>query len=93
MTTLNLNENKKQTDCLSIAIGEETYNMPLAGAMPMKILKKATAKDADVNDVIEVLTMYIPEEVVDYLTVDDVKAIFEAWGEASKEVSGVEPGK
>jgi len=79
-------------DCLEIRIGEKKYNMPLANCMPLKILKKLT-KDADVETILEILNNYIPEEVTDELSVVDVRNIFEAWGSASKEISGIESGK
>lgn len=79
-------------DCLEIRIGEKTYNMPLANCMPLKILKKLT-KDADVETILEILNNYIPEKVTDELSVVDVRNIFEAWGAASKELSGIESGK
>lgn len=79
-------------DCLEINIGDKKYMMPLANSMPLKTLKKLT-KDADVDTIIEVLGTYIPEDVTDELTVADIRQIFEAWSEASKETSGIEPGK
>lgn len=79
-------------DCLEINIGEKNYMMPLAGSMPLKTLKKLT-KDADVDVILEVLNVYIPEEVTDEFTVADIRQIFEAWSEASKDNSGIEPGK
>lgn len=93
MAQVKLNDKQyDKKDCLEITIGEKNYMMPLAGSMPLKTLKKLT-KDADVDVILEVLNAYIPEEITDELTVADVKQIFEAWGAASKEVSGIELGK
>lgn len=84
MAQVKLNDKRYDTkDCLEIRIGEKTYNMPLANCMPLKVLKKIT-KDADVETIINVLSAYIPEDVLDELSVTDVKAILEAWGNASK---------
>lgn len=79
-------------DCLEINVGGKKYMMPLASSMPLKVLKKLT-KDADVETIFEILSKYIPEEVLDEFSVADVKAIFEAWGAASKDISGIESGK
>lgn len=93
MAQVKLNDKQyDKKDCLEIAIGEDKYMMPLANSMPLKTLKKLN-KDADVDVILEVLNAYIPEEITDELTVADVKQIFEAWGAASKENSGIELGK
>ena len=93
MAQVKLNDKQyDKKDCLEISIGDGKYMMPLANSMPLKTLKKLT-KDADVDTILEVLEAYIPEEVTDELTVVDLRQIFEAWSEASKETSGIEPGK
>lgn len=93
MAQVKLNDKQHdKKDCLEINIGDKTYMMPLANCMPIKTLKKLT-KDADVDIILEVLGTYIPEDVTDELTVADIRQIFEAWSEASKETSGIEPGK
>lgn len=93
MAQVKLNDKQyDKKDCLEINIGNEKYMMPLANSMPLKTLKKLT-KNADVDVILEVLGSYIPEEITDELTVADVRQIFEAWSEASKETTGIEPGK
>lgn len=93
MAQVKLNDKQyDKKDCLEINIGDGKYMMPLANSMPLKTLKKLT-KDADVDTILEVLEAYIPEEVTDELTVADLRQIFEAWSDASKENSGIEPGK
>ena len=93
MAQVKLNDKQyDKKDCLEITIGEGKYMMPLANCMPLKTLKKLN-KDADVDVILEVLNAYIPEEITDELTVADVKQIFEAWGAASKENSGIDLGK
>lgn len=93
MAQVKLNDRQyDKKDCLEITIGDKKYMMPLANCMPLKVLKKLT-KDADVEVIIDVLGNYIPEDIIDEMSVTDVKAIFEAWGEASKENGNVESGK
>ena len=92
MAQVNLNnKHYDKKDCLAINVGDKTYHMPLATNMPLKILKRLT-KDADVTEVVDVLSNYIPIEVVDEFSASDVKQIFEAWGAASNE-KGIESGK
>lgn len=92
MAQVNLNnKHYDKNDCLAINVGDKTYHMPLATNMPLKILKRLT-KDADVAEVVDVLSNYIPIEVVDEFSASDVKQIFEAWGAASNE-KGIESGK
>lgn len=93
MAQVKLNDKQyDEKDCLEIQIGDGKYMMPLASAMPLKTLRKLT-KDADVEVILGILGNYIPEEVTDELTVADVRQIFEAWGAASSEASGIELGK
>ena len=92
MAQVNLNnKHYDKKDCLAINVGDKTYYMPLATQMPLKILKRLT-KDADVAEVVDVLSSYIPIEVVDEFSASDVKQIFEAWGAASND-KGIESGK
>lgn len=86
------NKQYDEKDVLAINIGNKTYNMPLANCMPLKVLKKLT-EDVDVETIMNILGNYIPENVLDELTVNDIKSIFESWSEASKEVSGLDVGK
>lgn len=86
------NKQYDKKDCLEIRVGEKTYNMPLANCMPLKILKRLT-KDADVDIILEILNNFIPEDITDEMSVQDVKVIFEAWGAASKEMGGIDSGK
>lgn len=93
MAQVKLNDKQyDKKDCLAISIGDNTYNMPLANCMPLKVLKRLT-KDADVEVIVDILSNYIPVEVVDELSVTDIRQIFEAWGAASKENGGIESGK
>lgn len=93
MAQLNLNsKHYDKKDCLAINIGDRTYHMPLANAMPVKVLKNLT-KDADIDTILTTLSPYIPEDVLGELSMVDLKSIFDAWGDASAEVTGVELGK
>lgn len=87
--------NNKQYDkknCLAINIGENTYNMPLAPAMSIKMVKKM-ADDPTFDGMLEVLTNYIPEEVLDELTYGNLEQIVRAWYEASEKLTGMDVGK
>jgi hypothetical protein len=51
------------------------------------------AKLDTVEATLEFMKKYIPEEVLDELTQDEYNDIVRAWGEASKEASGLNPGE
>lgn len=81
--------NKTKVDVLTVNIGEASYNIPLAGAIPYAKLK--TLKNDE--SVFAFLCEYIPEDVADTLTIDDIKAIFSAWTEATKKAEGISLGE
>lgn len=92
MPQVNLNNKKYDTKAvLKVKIGEKEYSLPLARYLPYKSLRKI--KDGtDIDGVLELFSSYIPTEVLDELTVEDIKVIMEAWANASKE-DGAELGK
>lgn len=93
MAQVKLNDRQYDAkDCLTINIGDKEYTMPLANRMPLKVLRKLNA-NADIDIIVEVLSEFIPEEVIDCLSVTDVKSIFDAWGSAANSTGDVESGK
>ena len=83
--TLKRREAKK----LKINIDDKSYFIPLSGSMK----PKEVAKLDTVETTLEFMKKYIPEEVLDELTQDEYNDIVRAWGEASKEASGLNPGE
>ncbi len=81
--------NKTKVDVLTVNIGEGSYNIPLAGAIPYAKLKALKNDEA----IYDFLCEYIPVEVAELLTIDDIKAIFSAWSEATQKAEGVSLGE
>lgn len=73
----------KEVEIIEVAIGKKTYNVPLAKYLPYKAIKKLRNKN-DIDSVVEILSQYIPMEVLEDLTMEQLTAIIEAWGSASK---------
>ena len=81
MITIN---NTNDIEVVEVAIGKKTYKIPLAKYLPYKAIKKMR-NTKDVDAVIEILSKYIPMEVLDELTLEQITQIIEAWGNASTE--------
>ena len=83
---LNLN---LPTEVLKVTIGEKTYTIPLASALPYKkvkhLLKISNAKDTDeqIGVFLEFFKQYIPEDVLDELPMASLTALAKAWGDTS----------
>lgn len=80
--------NPKERKVLKINIGEESYSLPLLGSLTMKEAKRLDTEEgtvAFVND-------YIPSDVLEKLTVDDLNTIIKAWKSAS-DLEGISLGE
>lgn len=73
----------KEVEVIEVAINKKTYTVPLAKYLPYKAIKKLRNKN-DLDSIIDVLAQYIPMEVLEELTVQQLTAIIETWGNASK---------
>lgn len=84
-----INLNNKLIDVLEIDIGDKTYKIPLGSSLPLK--KAKTIKDEE--SVMEFLREYMPEKVVDNLTIAQLAQIMNAWSEETKKASGISLGE
>lgn len=80
---------RRKAKTLKINIDDKSYHIPLSGSMKPKEVAKLDTVEAT----LEFMKKYIPEEVLDELTQDEYNDIVKAWGEASKEASGLNPGE
>lgn len=87
MAKINLND--KPIEVLEIEIGDKTYKIPLGSSLPLKKVK--SIKDED--SVMEFLREYMPEKVVDNLTIAQLTQIFNVWSEETKKASGISLGE
>lgn len=79
----------KQIDSLEVKYGEESYKIPLGNHLSVKRLKALKTEE----DIEKFLSEYMPEKIVETLTVGQFSAIVRAWTEETKKVSGVSPGE
>ena len=82
--TLKTNE----TEVLKINIGDKSYSIPLGMELTRKELAKLNKEEA----VMEFFEKYLGKEVMEKLTINQIKQIITAWGEATEETSGVKLG-
>ena len=76
-------------DTLSVEIGKGTYSVPLAGSMKRKEL--LSLKDEE--SVYNMFAKYIPEEVLDEMTVDEYNQLANAWSDANINKDGASLGE
>lgn len=81
---------KKSVNTLKVEIGDKSYNVPLAGSLSVAEIKALRNGDDDGFSFFE---KYIPQEVISELTLDDFKALNNAWKKESEKVSGVDLGE
>lgn len=77
-------ENKNNIEVVEVAIGKKTYKIPLAKYLPYKAIKQLRNNNKDLDAIIDILSNYIPIEVLEELTMQQISQIIEAWGDASK---------
>ena len=92
---LNLNSN---VEVLVVRIGDKKYNVPLATSLPYK-KAKALVKLAKTNEetaldgFVEFFSEYIPSDVLDGLTMNDLTALAKAWTGKTEEEGGQSLGE
>lgn len=79
----------KNIDVLTVEIGKKTYSVPMAGGMKRKELKALK----DEESVFNMFAKYIPEDVLDELTVDEYNQLAQAWIDANEEKNGAPLGE
>ena len=84
-----INLNNKPIEVLDIEIGDKTYKIPLGSSLPLK--KAKAIKDEE--SVMEFLREYMPEKVVENLTIAQLAQIMNAWSEETKKASGISLGE
>jgi hypothetical protein len=89
---LNLNDHK-ETEVLSVKIGDKTYSIPLGNHLKVKDYKKLKKVGNNEEEMFDFLAQYLGQDVVEDLTIADMTAIFTAWSEATQKASGLKPGE
>ena len=81
--------NTKEVEVLKVNIDGKFYSIPLGDELERDELAKLN----DQEEVDKFFAKYLGEELWKHLKVKDQKAIMTAWGDATKESSGVSLGE
>lgn len=74
---------RKKTEVLKVNIDGKSYSIPLGTSLGYKELAKLNNQD----EIMKFFEKHLGEEVMDTLSLDDLKQIIEAWANATKEQS------
>lgn len=80
---------KDTLETLKVNIGKKSYSVPLMGSLSLK----ETRELAKAEDEFAFFKKYIPEDVIDSLSVNDLKALTTVWKDESEKASGVDLGE
>ena len=80
--------NRNEREVLKVNIGEESYSLPLLGSLTMKEATRIETQEGT----LAFITDYIPQDVINGLTVKDFNAIIDAWKSAS-DIEGASLGE
>lgn len=74
-------------EVVKVEISDVVYDLPLVKNLPYKLVKKLAALQdtKDVDTLIEILSAYIPVDVLEELSIANLSTIMTAWSGASKE--------
>lgn len=86
---LDLNNKATEVEVLEVKIGEGSYNIPLGSNMTMKQVNSIR----QVEDINDFLKEYIPEDILEGLTIVQLTEIIKAWNKATRESVGMTMGE
>lgn len=90
MREITLTSENEQINVLKVNIGKETYSVPLSGSLSIREMK---AMRDGTEDGFDFFGRYIPQDVLETLTMDQFNALNEAWKEASSEKTDASMGE
>jgi uncharacterized protein YqeY len=87
MAELTLKRN--EIEVLKVTIDDKNYSIPLGTSLRRKDLAKLKNED----EVMKFFENYLGKELMDDLTIGEIKTIITAWSEATEKQSGVKLGE
>ena len=90
MREITLAGKNEEIRVLKVNIGKKSYNVPLSGSLSIREMR--AMRDGS-EDGFDFFGKYIPMEVLEGLTMDEFKALNDAWTAASREKSDVDMGE
>lgn len=80
---------RKETECLKVNIEDKSYMIPLGTSLKRKELAKMDKEE----EVMKFFEKHLGKELMDDLSIGELKQIIEAWSTATKEASGQSLGE
>lgn len=90
MREITLTNENEQINVLKVNIGKKAYSVPLSGSLSIREMK---AMRDGTEDGFDFFGRYIPQDVLETLTMDQFNALNEAWKEASSEKTDASMGE
>jgi hypothetical protein len=90
MREITLTNENEQINVLKVNIGKKTYSVPLSGSLSIREMK---AMRDGTEDGFDFFGRYIPQDVLETLTMDQFNALNGAWKEASSEKTDASMGE
>ena len=90
MREITLTSENERINVLKVNIGKKTYSVPLSGSLSIREMK---AMRDGTEDGFDFFGRYIPQDVLETLTMDQFNALNEAWKEASSEKTDASMGE
>lgn len=81
--------NRKELEVLKVNIEDKSYTIPLGTSLKRSELAKLKTED----EVMKFFENYLGKELMDDLSIGEIKQIIDAWSEATKKSGGVTLGE
>ena len=81
--------NRKEIEVLTVNIEGKSYNIPLGTSLKRKEIAKLNKE----SEVLKFFEDHLGKELMDDLSIGELKQIVEAWTKATQEASGVNLGE
>ena len=81
--------NRKEVEVLKVNIEGKNYSIPLGTSLKRSELAKLKTED----EVMKFFEKYLGKELMDDLSIGEIKQIIDAWSEAKKKSGGVTLGE
>lgn len=81
--------NRKEIEVLTVNIEGKSYNIPLGTSLKRKEIAKLNKE----SEVLKFFEEHLGKELMDDLSIGELKQIVEAWTKATQEASGVNLGE
>lgn len=81
--------NRKEVEVLKVNIEDKSYSIPLGTSLKRSELAKLKTED----EVMKFFEKYLGKELMDDLSIGEIKQIIDAWSEATKKSGGVTLGE